>query len=395
VDHGRKRHRLKTSEPCGPRVSQACTTCSNDHLKCSDDKPCKRCVTKKLVCQWPGESVATTATKAVATENIALESYNHHHHFRVQEDYSGYIQLEVSPITPDGNSVDTSSLDALVPAFPDPITNILATPVWTPRGFPEFGFATSVDLNDLDLSFLESYNTEIPFDYREAPSGQSISLPDQESQSKTAAFRNSHWHFRPNSKDHVAAEQHNLSLHPTSNHVLPETRISISKRATEKLTASSRDKVLAMVLERCRPENISKAVASFPSVELLDVLLQYCLTSPVSQVDVFLHLPTFNPNKKRPELLAAVIAYGAVLTGDPALTKLGLAIQECVRTSAVSLVVFSVAMLQRANLVSGTRTIPMSATSKSVRPFSLHWKLASGAGTAERWKLRKVCCSPS
>jgi hypothetical protein len=279
------------------------------------------------------------------------------------------MQLETSPITPNGNNVDTSSLDALVPAFPDPVTNIFATPVWTPRGFPEFGFATSVDLNDLDLSFLESYNTEIPFDYFEIPSGQGISLPHQESQSKTAAFRNSHWHFRPNSKDHVAAEQHNLSLHTTSNLVPPETRISLPKRATEKLTASTRDKVLAMVLERCRPENISKAVASFPSVELLDVLLQYCLTSPVSQADVFLHLPTFNPNKKRPELLAAVIAYGAVLTGDSALTKLGLAIQECVRTSAVSLVVFSLAWLQEANLVSGIRTIPMSATSKSARLF--------------------------
>jgi hypothetical protein len=275
----------------------------------------------------------------------------------------------MSSITPGSNNVDTHSFDDLVPMFPDPVTNVFATPVWTPRGFPEFGFATSVDLNDLDISFLESYNTEIPFDYFEIPPTQGISLPQKEAQSKAAAFRNSHWHFRPNSKDHVAAEEHNLSLHTASNHVLPETRISLPTRVTEKLAASTRDKVLAMVLERCRPDNISKAVASFPSVGLLDVLLQYCLTSAVSQADVFLHLPTFNPNKKRPELLAAVIAYGAVLTGDSALTKLGLAIQECVRTSVVSLVVFSVELLQEANLVSGTRTIPIYATSNSARPF--------------------------
>jgi hypothetical protein len=365
ADHDGKRHRLKTSEFRGPRVTQACNACASDHLKCSEDKPCRRCVTKNIVCQWPGTSVisATTTTTTTTTRSTTATTAEinggaerdvgqepHDLHFSALENTSAYRAPENSLVTSVSNFADAGSINTFVPTFSDAFTTILPPAPysgnWTPRGFPEFGFSTSIDLDELDLSFLDSYNTEIPFDYRETPSSQSIALTDPESQPRattaigSTALRNSHWHFRPNSKDHVAAEQHNLSLHPVSdNHGLPETRIILPKRATaEKLTASSRDRVLAMLLEGCRPENLPKAVASFPSVELLDVLLQYCLTSPVSQVDVFLHLPTFNPNKKRPELLAAVIAYGAVLTGDPALTKLGLAIQECVRTGAVSLV---------------------------------------------------------
>jgi hypothetical protein len=319
ADHGRKRHRYRTSDPGGPRVTKACIACSNDHLKCSEDKPCTRCVAKDLFCQWPGESDRRTAIQATSTENGSRDL--HDLHFVERSNYSANIEIGSSPITPDSNVANASSLDTLVSAFPDEFR--FQTSVWTPRGFSEFGFATSIDLNELDLSFLDSYNTDIPFDYREIPSSPLTNIQTAE------AFRK-HWHFRPNSKDHVAAEQQNFSI---SDHVLPETR-----RATEKLTATTRDKILAMVLKKCLPENISKAVASFPSLELLDVLLQYCLTSPVSQVDVFLHLPTFYPNNKRPELLGAVIAYGALLTGDPSLTKLGLAIQECVRTSAVSLV---------------------------------------------------------
>jgi hypothetical protein len=86
-----------------------------------------------------------------------------------------------------------------------------------------------------------------------------------------------------------------------------------------------------MVVNSCHSDNLSKAVASFPSAGLLDTLLQYYLTSPVTHATSFLHAASFDPNKKRPELVAAMAACGAVLTSDPALSKLGYAIQECLR----------------------------------------------------------------
>lgn len=93
-----------------------------------------------------------------------------------------------------------------------------------------------------------------------------------------------------------------------------------------------------MVVKCCRPENSSRAASSFPSVKLLDTLLQYYLTSPVASAASFLHLATFDPNTRRPELVAIMAAAGAALTSDPALTKLGYAIQECVRVAVIRLV---------------------------------------------------------
>jgi hypothetical protein len=86
-----------------------------------------------------------------------------------------------------------------------------------------------------------------------------------------------------------------------------------------------------MVIHNCRTEILTKAVASFPSAELLDTLLQHFLTSPLVNAGFYLHIASFDVNDKRPELLAAMAAAGAVLTCDPSLTKLGFAIQECVR----------------------------------------------------------------
>ncbi|RYC77783.1 hypothetical protein BFJ63_vAg19343, partial [Fusarium oxysporum f. sp. narcissi] len=51
----------------------------------------------------------------------------------------------------------------------------------------------------------------------------------------------------------------------------------------------------------------------------------------------FLHLATLDPNTRRPELVAIMAAAGAALTSDPALIKLGCAIQECVRVTILKL----------------------------------------------------------
>lgn len=88
-----------------------------------------------------------------------------------------------------------------------------------------------------------------------------------------------------------------------------------------------------MVVQSCRPENLPKAVAAFPSAELLDTLIQHFLTSPLPRACSFIHTPTLDPNCKRPELLLAMAAAGAVLTADPTLARLGYAMQECVRVA--------------------------------------------------------------
>ncbi|KAH7134969.1 major facilitator superfamily domain-containing protein [Dendryphion nanum] len=93
-----------------------------------------------------------------------------------------------------------------------------------------------------------------------------------------------------------------------------------------------RDKLLALVLGTCNPSNVSRIASAFPSVDLLDGLMQYFLTSPSVDAKTWLHIPTFSPSRLKPELLAIIIAGGAVSTPDIPLRKLGFALHEAARS---------------------------------------------------------------
>lgn len=46
------------------RVSQACAVCAASKLKCSEQKPCLRCVQRGVVCRWDGLDLKWTAFQA-------------------------------------------------------------------------------------------------------------------------------------------------------------------------------------------------------------------------------------------------------------------------------------------------------------------------------------------
>ncbi|KAF4962172.1 hypothetical protein FSARC_9746 [Fusarium sarcochroum] len=231
--------------------------------------------------------------------------------------------------------------DPLFFQFPD--LNLLSGG-WTSTNTNDISMYTYNELDDIDLRFLDAYNTSIPFEISsiqptprgaQTPRVASHTDPGEPAAMCTEAFQNSHWKFRPNTKDHAWAEEHNLSL-PSADSAYPSPEsgvaLDMNTRVTcAKLGGPARDRILMMVVNSCRSDHLTKAVASFPSAELLDTLLQYYLTSPVTHATSFVHAASFNPNEKRPELVAAMAACGAVLTSDPALSKLGYAIQECLR----------------------------------------------------------------
>ncbi|KLU92908.1 hypothetical protein MAPG_11856, partial [Magnaporthiopsis poae ATCC 64411] len=209
------------------------------------------------------------------------------------------------------------------------------------QSFPEIG------LGDVDLRFLGiAHSTAIaPEDGDARPehpsSRQPLPAPSPDPAGNPAsaaseAFRNHHWRFWPSPRDHGAAEEQNLSLPsgPRDN-PSPESHIRLSRTIYPAchLDTSVRDNILTTVIQSCRPENLPKAVAAFPSAELLDALIQHFLASPLPRACSFIHTPTLDPNRKRPELLLAMAAAGAVVTADPTLAKLGYAMQECVRVA--------------------------------------------------------------
>lgn len=212
----------------------------------------------------------------------------------------------------------------------------------TPR--VPFGLDTNLELDDIDFNSLFTYSTNIPFDHA-LQSPESLQQGSEKGTQKdrdlerraqlgSDAYRKSVWRFRPVTSDRGGADHQHLSLPIVeTDKDSPESRIDLSWRTTsETLDQSSRDKLFAMVLGTIKAPNLTRVASSFPSLELLDSLLQFYLTSSHCRADTWFHIPSIRPKTgMREELLGAMIAAGAFLTPDDSLRKFGLAIQEVVR----------------------------------------------------------------
>ncbi|KAI6273548.1 hypothetical protein MCOR14_006276 [Pyricularia oryzae] len=410
------------------RVSQACRNCSQNHLRCSDSKPCSRCVKDSLECVWPQQHNQPKHQLPLEQNNLQAEDGNEDGEGDLQEDEdvesstadpdAGRASLmanvpptddtssgSVNPAAPHLMTMDSgfsrppapdsisaidvgysrppphNSMTSLLPqgipnnmepmphiAVPPPEGGLDAFQVFghhhhdsimtdfphSPRRLPAYAFLDAdFDLNEVDLGFLESYNTNIPFNLYFQESPNTITSPATTRQETVSSIsgiavnessapaavasqtRRSRWRFVPNKNDRGGNEEQNLSLPTEDLGTSPESRIHFQQGlgTAEPLRTSTRDKLLCMIVENCRPDNRIKAVSSFPSTELLNVLIQFYLTSTISQPESFIHLASFSPNTARPELVAGIIAHGAVMTLDPTLVKLGFAIQECVRVA--------------------------------------------------------------
>ncbi|KAK5694615.1 hypothetical protein LTR97_009205 [Elasticomyces elasticus] len=402
------------------RVSQACEACAGLHLKCEEEKPCRRCTKKSIHCnfsanfappngmgQSPDPTYSQVQDYQQRYENLQqqmpplppmqhvmqqqqtpitqhIQPAPHVHRASMSSVHSNHLpsmqmvtpqmaapqmqtpQMNTAPLPPPpvmqqqqsmmdgtmlppqqpGNNMFDYLRDKMMPpntqaqaaANGIQILDYQAGP-WTPRELFDFGVSdANMELNDLDLSFLDTYNNANPFDLRTPsigfptsgsdimPTGSFTSAPVPPLDT-SALPRASVWRFRPLSKDSGSAEQANLSL-PTP------TTLDIDRRVNcEPLSQTSRDKVLAMILSTCKPNSIPRAVACFPSISLLDSLFQFSLTSPGSHAKHWIHAPTLLAGQTRPEMLAAIIAAGAVLTPDASIRKVGYAIQEAIRTA--------------------------------------------------------------
>ncbi|KAF3344230.1 Platelet-activating factor acetylhydrolase [Verticillium dahliae VDG2] len=359
--------RLQGVDATPNRVTKACRACASNHLRCTETKPCSRCVEKGFDCQWSnlaeglengdssdegsdmdtnmqseadvssgvlaqdGQStvesdclgISMEATSSAPTGTSLYASQPVHHNGLLAHTSSGTFTPMRTSIQSQAQSPNPNfDVNLLFSDFPD---LGLVSGSWTTPLPTTVPFDAAIELDDMDLQFLDTYNTTA--DQNEPASSTS-------NQIRAEAFRNFQWRFRPSVNDHAGAEEHNLSLPEAIDTTSPESRLSVNLRITcARLKSSIRDRILTLVIKSCRPGNLSKAVSSFPSVELLDTLVQYYLGSPMARTDSYIHTPTCDPNTKRPELVAAMAAAGAVLTLDPALVKLGYAIQESVRAA--------------------------------------------------------------
>jgi hypothetical protein len=254
--------------------------------------------------------------------------------------------------------IDDSSLadflrDVMMPTSPNSLVaagthslDYIQQGYYSGRDVFNFGMESSLDFNDIDFGWMiSSQNARQPaWNYGAAPELErerpvrDTRTPDVSTgiSAGAEAFRKSIWQWKPVQQDHAHAEQVNLSLpYKDMQSLAPRHGPDVLDQTLEQ---TSRDKILAMLLSGCNPSNVSRVVASFPSAELLDSLMHSFFRSEIHRTDSWIHLPTFRVQSQRPEFTGIVVAAGAVLSGVPALRKLGFAIQEAVRPAIPKIV---------------------------------------------------------
>ncbi|KAH8682857.1 hypothetical protein BGZ60DRAFT_398838 [Tricladium varicosporioides] len=405
-DASNKRRRTGSTTSLPLRASKACEACAEHHLKCEDEKPCRRCLRREIACvvaprratndDEPGRFQSTeTVAETSSLPERELDSSVQHQHLPltgVDDDTNLESQRQPMPTTavtnddalpqhfyantnpynPDlSETVLDPELSAHHPSIQlqthetrmqmqtgqgdmPPSNSVLdfmssglffsnlPSGTLTPNGLVGFGVETDLDFSSIDLNFIDAYNTRVPFELENPVSHMieqdSSNIPDQhprhandtDTNSTGRVLAQSIWRFVPAARDHGYAEQAHLSL-PDPDAIVNSPDFSHSQRTTtEKLDAASRDKILAIVLSQVKSHSLP-ALSAFPSIELLDNLIQFFLAGPFPNASSWIHSASFRPKMARPELLLAMAAFGAILTPDRSLRKLGFAIQEVVR----------------------------------------------------------------
>lgn len=204
-------------------------------------------------------------------------------------------------------------------------------------------------LTDHDISLMESMNGHgVVFhpDYlnMEGSSQQADDLSEADSgiaMGADAYRRSSLVCWTPGHEDHYCPDQDNLSVPKAIDRQESATSPSRRHVLTDHLSNRGRDLIFGMVLQTCRRADLSCIMSSFPSTELFNNLLHDFFDHHKSETVQWIHLPTFQPNREDPEILAVMAAAGASRSPIPAVRKLGYALMEIVRLRLGSKVCFN------------------------------------------------------
>ncbi|KAK7729977.1 hypothetical protein SLS63_006038 [Diaporthe eres] len=144
-----------------------------------------------------------------------------------------------------------------------------------------------------------------------------------------SAFKRSPWLWDPKKEDYVQQQKEGLHIDEQSISQSPAFGKLMDRPSRRlKMTAHQRDRIFSIVLAQNKDP---AKVPSFPTLDLLNYLLQAHFVQDEHQFDSWIHPASFDPENALPELLAAIISSGASFISVPAIWQFGLAIHEVVR----------------------------------------------------------------
>lgn len=208
--------------------------------------------------------------------------------------------------------------------------------VMMPLNVSDFTQDVNLDALDFDFSFLASGLTRPPSP-QEPRDDQGSSLgagqtPHSDAHLRSETFKRSPWswhHWIPERNQTTFTGQEEINVQEdrvsaVDQHVSPSLKRSVHCD----LEHEARDRMIRVVTQTASSR---LAISSFPSLELLEDLIDILLLQDSHAVDSFIHVPTFESRNSLTELLLALVAYGSRYIALAPVWKMGLVIQEVVR----------------------------------------------------------------
>ena len=356
---------------------QACEACSRSHLRCEDEKPCSRCRQKNIECKFefdaaqdfdaardlldfsnefhinpPHVSSPNTTIESTIQENLQEVTMNVEQHDIIQREDTEFTNTgastmqiaepsmvfmhDAAPSFSEESPGDQSLPDFL--RYMPPLDAALSGTA-TPRGLLDFSFNWDLDFGGFDFGSLDQpFTQENLNDNTRVPDMQVVDQPAHERTTheiavavRAEAFNQSVWRYVPKGANPTIAEQSNLALPNGESDNQSPSQMPSRAITKERLSYTTRDKLLAIVLDASSTENAKRIAGGFPSLELLDGLVQIFFVNASINALPWIHLPTFSPAEVHPLLLACIAAAGAFYSPEALLQNLGLALHEAAR----------------------------------------------------------------
>ena len=370
-DNGSKPRRMK-------RAAYACQSCIVAKTKCNNDRPCQRCLAKNLHClEGPSQKRRRPATARIPDLEATWTDESHFARLsslaEAETTSSESINGLLDPGQPAAAAAQPTNLrqPSVTPSLAGPnlrdgmpAINSLSGVLYP--GLPNFppdsiGICFGVDENlviddstdgpDMfpvlqDVSFgLDMYSESLfaamsdepmlllPQKSKSSPLANTTAQPhsNQARTMRHEAFKQSIWLWSPTHHEHASVEGTQLSVSEDEIVQPADDRRPMGSRCPDPpkmRDTASRDEMLSMAVE-FSASNLE--VRSFPSFNILNFLIQLFFLRQDGCSDTCIHARTFEADKCRSELLAAIVAAGSSLFGAPNVRNMGLALHEIVR----------------------------------------------------------------
>lgn len=361
------------------RVSTACLACIGSKTKCQDEKPCARCQRRHIPCEMAPSKAHKSSHKARGSLGAAIvlspknASVN-------RDEYNNSPRTELTLLDDFDTQVYQNSEKAAADSLQDEMDHttraVLPSPATAPMNVgctpglffdaaaQDFSFL-SADLGinngpgfmvpdpyfsqDLDFSMWDIDLDSVELDYENMnhslvssgtprPQKDETSNKPRDMAKRYAAFERSPWLWTPTPKDQALNDQNDLNLDEESMPSIlspPSPAASLDDFASCCINSKIRDQMLGLLFSLPRPP---KKVVSFPSLSLLNTIIQIYFVQESYKIDCLIHPASVVPTRTIPQLYLAIIAQGSTLISTPSVWKMGLALQEVARNTVVELV---------------------------------------------------------